>query len=223
MKKVVLCLLVMFGMPLMVHAAKFEVPSADLSFDLADEWYVFASDDLEGRSDLEDLEISVEEMQDYFLEYDLYVDAFTEDYDFFIYKSVTEDVGSLPDYYDFELEELATSIMDTYGADSYEIYDNDYKYVRIEYFESDYYVIDYFTIIDNQYYILSIQKLEEFNDDERKMMQDIIDSVQFDNYEPEDNKELIIVALGIGLVVVLGVTALIISRVKDKHESKETV
>ena len=204
MKKVVLCLLVMFGMPLMVHAAKFEVPSADLSFDLADEWYVFTRDNLEGNSDLEDLEISVEEMQDYFLEYDLYVDAFTEDYD-------------------FELEEFATSIMDTYGADSYEIYDNDYKYVRIEYFESDYYVIDYFTIIDNQYYILSIQKLEEFNDDERKMMQDIIDSVQFDNYEPEDNKELIIVALGIGLVVVLGVTALIISRVKDKHESKETV
>ena len=223
MKKVVLCLLVMFGMPLMVHAAKFEVPSADLSFDLADEWYVFTRDNLEGNSDLEDLEITVEEMQDYFLEYDLYVDAFTEDYDFFIYKSATEDVGSLPDYYDFELEEFATSIMDTYGADSYEIYDNDYKYVRIEYFESDYYVIDYFTIIDNQYYILSIQKLEEFNDDERKMMQDIIDSVQFDNYEPEDNKELIIVALGIGLVVVLGVTALIISRVKDKHESKETV
>lgn len=224
MKKVVFSLLMLLGMPLMTQAATFEVPSADMSFTLADDWYVFTRDNLEDNTDLEDLEITAEDMQDYLLEYDLYVDAFTEDYDFFVYKTATEDVGSLPDYYDFELEEFATSIMNTYGADSYEIYDNDYKYIRIEYFESDYYVIDYFTIIDNQYYILSIQKLdEEFSDSERQMMQDIVDSVQFDNYEPEDNKELIIVAIGICLVVVLGVTALVVSRVKDKKDSKENV
>ena len=224
MKKIVFSLLMLLGMPLMTQAATVDVPSADMSFTLANDWYVFTRDNLEGNTDLENLEITVEDMQDYLLEYDLYVDAFTEDYDFFVYKTATEKVGSLPDYYDFELEEFATSIMNTYGADSYEIYDNDYKYIRIEYFESDYYVIDYFTIIDNQYYILSIQKLdEEFSDSERKMMQDIVDSVQFDNYEPEDNKELIIVAIGIGLVVVLGVTALIVSRVKDKKESKEKI
>ena len=68
-----------------------------------------------------------------------------------------------------------------------------------------------------------MQKLSEFNDDERKMMEDIVDSVHFDNYEAEDNKEIIVVAIGIGLVIVLGIAAIVIAKVKDKNESKENV
>lgn len=223
LKKIVFSLIMILFMPLVVNAATIDVPSANMSFSLKDDWYVFTRDNLEENTDLEELEITATEMNDYLLEYDLYVDAFTDDYDFFVFMTETENVGSLPDYYDFELEDFATDIMNTYGADSYEIYDNDYKFVKIEYFESDYYVIDYYTIIDNQYYILSIQKLEEFTDEERDMMKDIVDSVQFDNYEAEDNKEMVVVAIGMGLVIVLGIAALIISRVKDKNESKENV
>ena len=223
MKKIVFSLIMVLCMPLMVKAQSFDVPSADMSLDIPDSWYVFTRDNLEGNSDLEELEISTEEMTDYLEEYNLYVDAFDENYDFFVYMTETEDVGSLPDYYDFELEEFATEIMNSYGATSYEIYDDNYKFVRIEYFESDYYVIDYYTIIDNKGYILSIQKLSEFNNDERKMMEDIVDSVHFDNYEAEDNKEIIVVAIGIGLVIVLGIAAIVIAKVKDKNESKENV
>ena len=223
MKKIVFSLLLAFICPLVVNATNVDVPSADLSLDLPDSWYVFTRDNLDNNTDLDDLEIDDLEMLEYLEEYDLYLNAFDEDYDFFIYKMATEDVGSLPDYYDFELEEFATEIMNSYGADSYDIYDDNYKFVRIEYVESDYYIIDYYTIIDDQGYIISLQKLSEFNDDERLMMEDIVKSIHFDNYKAEDNKEMLVVAIGVGLVVVLGVVALVIAKVKDKNESKENV
>ena len=223
MKKIVFSLLLAFICPLVVNATNVDVPSADLSLDLPDSWYVFTRDNLDNNTDLDDLEIDDLEMLEYLEEYNLYLNAFNEDYDFFIYKMATEDVGSLPDYYDFELEEFATEIMNSYGADSYDIYDDNYKFVRIEYVESDYYVIDYYTIIDDQGYIISLQKLSEFNDDERLMMEDIVKSIHFDNYKAEDNKEMLVVAIGVGLVVVLGVVALVIAKVKDKNESKENV
>ena len=223
MKKIVFSLLLAFICPLVVNATNVDVPSADLSLDLPDSWYVFTRDNLDNNTDLDDLEIDDLEMLEYLEEYNLYLNAFNEDYDFFIYKMATEDVGSLPDYYDFELEEFATEIMNSYGADSYDIYDDNYKFVRIEYVESDYYIIDYYTIIDDQGYIISLQKLSEFNDDERLMMEDIVKSIHFDNYKAEDNKEMLVVAIGVGLVVVLGVVALVIAKVKDKNESKENV
>ena len=55
------------------------------------------------------------------------------------------------------------------------------------------------------------------------MMEDIVKSIHFDNYKAEDNKEMLVVAIGVGLVVVLGVVALVIAKVKDKNESKENV
>lgn len=223
MKKFVFSLLAILFMPLVVSADTIDVDSADLSLEIPDSWYIFTRDNLDNNPDLEELELTEDYVMDYFLEYSIYVNAFDADYDFYAYMSYTEDVGSLPDYYDFELEEVATDLMNQYGASSYEIYDNDYKYIRIEYTSNDYYIIDYYTIIDDQSYIFSIQKIAELTNEDRDLMEDIVDSIHFDNYVDEDSNELIIVIAGVSIVVVLMLVVFIVSKVKDKKVSQENV
>lgn len=222
-KKFVFSLLAILFMPLVVSADTIDVDSADLSLEIPDSWYIFTRDNLDNNPDLEELELTEDYVMDYFLEYSIYVNAFDADYDFYAYMSYTEDVGSLPDYYDFELEEVAKDLMNQYGASSYEIYDNDYKYIRIEYTSNDYYIIDYYTIIDDQSYIFSIQKLEELTNEDRDLMEDIVDSIHFDNYVDEDSNELMIVIAGVSIVVVLMLVVFIVSKVKDKKVSQENV
>ena len=124
-------------MPLVVNAQSVDTASAYLDLELPDSWYVFTRDNLDNNSDLEELELTKDYVMDYFLEYDLYVNAFDEDYDFYVYMNTTEDIGNLDDYYNFEVDDLAVELMNMYGANSYEIYDNDYKFIAISNSEWD--------------------------------------------------------------------------------------
>ena len=54
-------------------------------------------------------------------------------------------------------------------------------------------------------------------------MEDIVDSIHFDNYVDEDSNELMIVIVGVSLVVVLMLVVFIVSKVKDKKVSQENV
>lgn len=53
MKKIVFSLLVLLVMPLMVSAASVDVPSADMSLNIPDEWYVFTRENIENNPDLD--------------------------------------------------------------------------------------------------------------------------------------------------------------------------
>ena len=160
---------------------------------------------------------------DYFLEYDLYVNAFDEDYDFYVYMNTTEDIGNLDDYYNFEVDDLAVELMNMYGANSYEIYDNDYKFIRMDYESDGYYILDYYTIIDDKSYIFSIEKLTEINNDDQAIMEDIVDSIHFDNYVDNGLNEIIIVSIGVSIVLLLMLIVYIVSKRQDKKVSQETV
>ena len=147
-----------------------------------------------------------------------------EELEFLVYIVDTEDIGSLTNYHDFEIEDLGEELVNLNGADTYDIFKNDYKFVRVEYEDSGYYIIDYYTIVDDRAYTFSAQKESEFSDAEKTTVEEIMNSVYFDNFVPTSNdKETVIVAVGIGLVVVLGVVAIVIAKVKDKNESKENV
>ncbi len=227
MKKVVFSLLMFLGLPLMVQAAIIDVPSADMSLTLPDEWYVFTRDNIEGNTELEELELTYDFMNDLMNENDMYVDAFDDEEEFIVSVVPVEDVGNLNDYFDSEIEDLAVEIQGIAGADGYELYENDYKFIYLEYMDAGYYIINYYTIIADRAYTFTIQKEAEFTDNEKNSYKNIIDSVHFDNYIAVDNsKETLVVAIGIGLVVVLGIAAVIIAKVKGKdniENSQENV
>lgn len=89
--------------------------------------------------------------------------------------------------------------------------------------DAGYYIINYYTIIADRAYTFTIQKETEFTSAEKDSYKTIIDSVNFDNYVGVDNsKETLVVAIGLGLVVALGVAAVIIAKVKGKNEVKES-
>ena len=224
MKKIVFSLLMVMCMPIMVKAQSFDVPSADMSLDIPDSWYTFTRDNLDGNTEIEDLGLTIDIMNEIMLENDVYVDALNEELEFLVYIVDTEDIGSLTNYHDFEIEDLGEELVNLNGADTYDIFKNDYKFVRVEYEDSGYYIIDYYTIVDDRAYTFSAQKESKFSDAEKTTVEEIMNSVYFDNFVPTSNdKETVIVAVGIGLVVVLGVVAIVIAKVKDKNESKENV
>ena len=223
MKKIVFSLLVLLVMPLMVSAVSVDVPSADMSLNIPDEWYVFTRENIENNPDLDELDLTYEFMNELMNENDMYVDAFDDEEEFIVSVVDVEDVGNLNDYFDSEIEDLAVEIQSIAGADSYELYENDYKFIYLEYMDAGYYIINYYTIIADRAYTFTIQKETEFTSAEKDSYKTIIDSVNFDNYVGVDNsKETLVVAIGLGLVVALGVAAVIIAKVKGKNEVKES-
>lgn len=217
MKKLVFSLLMVLCMPLMVKAVSVDVSSGDMSLTLPDEWYVFTRDNIEGNTELEELGLTYEFMNDLMNENDMYVDAFDDDEEFIVSIVDVEDVGNLNDYFDSEIEDLALEIQNVAGADGYELYENDYKFIYLEYMDAGYYIINYYTIIADRAYTFTIQKEMEFSETEKDSYRNIIDSVHFDNYVAVDNdKETLVVTIGIGLVVVLGIVAVVVAKVKGK-------
>lgn len=227
MKKLVFSLLMVLCMPLMVKAVSVDVSSGDMSLTLPDEWYVFTRDNIEGNTELEELGLTYEFMNDLMNENDMYVDAFDDEEEFIVSIVDVEDVGNLNDYFDSEIDDLALEIQNVSGADGYELYENDYKFIYLEYMDAGYYIINYYTIIADRAYTFTIQKEMEFSETEKDSYRNIIDSVHFDNYVAVDNdKETLVVTIGIGLVVVLGIVAVVVAKVKGKdniENSQENV
>ena len=161
-------------MPIMVKAQSFDVPSADMSLDIPDSWYTFTRDNLDGNTEIEDLGLTIDIMNEIMLENDVYVDALNEELEFLVYIVDTEDIGSLTNYHDFEIEDLGEELVNLNGADTYDIFKNDYKFVRVEYEDSGYYIIDYYTIVDDRAYTFSAQKESEFSDAEKTTVEEIM-------------------------------------------------
>lgn len=223
MKKIVLSLLMLFIIPVLTKAEQVDVSSAGFSLNLPDEWYVFTRENIKNNSELEELDLTYDFMNDLMNENDMYVDAFDDDEEFITSVVDIEDVGNLNDYFDSEIEDLALEIQSIAGADSYELYENDYKFIYLEYMDAGYYIINYYTIIADRAYTFTIQKETEFTSAEKEAYKAIIDSIHFDNYVAVDNsKEMIVVIAGVGLVLVLGIGAIIISKVKDKNNLKNS-
>lgn len=227
MKKFVFGLLLVLLMPMVALATEVDIVSADMTIDLPDDWYVFTRENIENNSKLEELGLTYDFMEDLMYGNDMYLDAISDEEEFVISVLAVSGVGNLNDYFDSEVEDLAKEIQEDIGLAEYELYNNDYKYVYLEYMDAGYYIINYYTIIADRAYTFTFQKETEFTNEEKETYKEIVDSVKFDKYVPLDNnKEIIVVAAGIGLVVVLGIVAVIVAKIKgneSKKESKENV
>lgn len=222
MKKIVVGLMALLLMPLVTLATEVDIASADMSIDLPDDWYIFTRENIENNADLEELGLTYDFMKDMMDSNDMYLDAFNEEEEFIISILEVSDVGNMNDYFDSEVEDLAKEIQEDIGSDIAEIYDNGYKFIYFEYMDAGYYIINYYTIVDDRAYTFTFQKETEFTEDEKDSYKKMVDSVKFDKYKPEDkSKETVIVSVGIVLVIVLGAAALIVSKVNNNNNNKK--
>ena len=186
MKKIVLLFMLLIIVPVQAWATTFDLPDTDMhiTFD-EEEWYVFTPDNILNNEELEELGISYDYMVSTFEENDAYLDAAlffydSDDYiEVFVRKAAVEDVKNLANYDDGFINELGEALADQQGA-SYEIYRNDYPFVKLEYQDSGLYLNEYYTIVNGDAYTITAQKPYAFSSQDEFRVQEIVDSIEFD-------------------------------------------
>lgn len=183
-----LCALML--LPIAAWAETYDLGDTDMTIEVDDSrWYVFTRDNLENNPELAEFEISESEVYDSLCSLDAYLDAvllYTDgNYkELFVLKtSLPEDSPvNMSNYSNEELEKVAESVANEHGADDYSIYENDYKFLRFDYFEeeTDCYIYAFVTVVNRDVYTLNFQSSTPFSDAQYEEFDRIVDSIHFD-------------------------------------------
>jgi len=183
----VFCLAVF--LPTTTYAKTYSLSDTDMSISVDDtSWYVFTRDNIKNNPELEELGVTYETMYDILHDNEAYMDAilYYEDGDYieFFVRKRPLDTGivNLSNYEDSEVLELAKELAKKQGAEEYSVYENQYKFAKLEYFDSNYgyYICEYVTCVNKDNYTLTFQSTSPFTEWEYDEMKKIVDSAQFD-------------------------------------------
>lgn len=176
-------------LPMAAAAKDYTISGTDMTVTVDNTiWYVFTRDNIQNNPELEELGISYEYMYDVLYDNHAYMDAilFYEDgsyMELFVRKNALEDsIVNLSNYSEGEAREFAKALAEEVGAQDYEVYENTYKFSRMEYVDTNYgyYVCEYATIVNQDGYTLTFQATMPFTDWEYEQIRTIVDSVRFD-------------------------------------------
>ena len=139
------------------------------------------------NSELDELGISYDEMYDIFYDNEAYMDAslLYEDGEFvelFVRKrKLDADIVNLSNYKNSEVLKLAKELANKQGADTYSVYENQYKFAKIEYIDSNlgYYICEFVTCVNGDNYTFTFQSSSQFTDWEYEEIDSIMDSIRF--------------------------------------------
>ena len=173
-----------------VFATDYKVFGTDLTVNIDDSiWYVFTRDNIENNAELNDIGISYEKMYDILYDNMVYMDALllyenNSFIEFFIRKTNVEDIVNLSNYDDDDILLLAEKFASKVGSEKYDIYESQYKFIRLDYIDfstdTSTYMCEYITVINGENYTLTFQSNEKFVDSEYKEINSIIDSIEFE-------------------------------------------
>lgn len=172
--------------PITAYARSYSVGETDMNIEIDDTaWYVFTRNNLMDNPELDDLGVSYDYMYDLMYDNGIYLDAVilysdSDEYlELFLRKTEMDDVTNLSEYSDTEVEELAEALAEKYNTSYYWLYKTQYKYLKVEYVQSGYHVMEYITVFDNEGYTLTFQTETPFSEWEYEEMDSIIDSISF--------------------------------------------
>lgn len=181
--------LLLICMPVMVTAKTYKVNS-DLSISIDDsEWYVFTRNNIEDNEELTNLGITYDYINNLFNSNYMYLDALllykdSDDYiELFVRIKENSTVKNFTNYNDNDLMEFSKALSEKTGATNYDIYKNKYKFAYSTYFDKsvNYYVDEYYTIVDGIGYTVTAEKPNEFDESERQRIRNIVDTIEFKN------------------------------------------
>lgn len=222
--------------PVSAYAADYEPGDTDMRISVDDtSWYVFTRDNILNNAELEELGITYEAMYDILHNNEAYMDAILlyEDGDYvelFVRKRALDSgIANLSNYENEEVLELAKELAKKYGAEEYSVYEGQYKFTRLEYFDSNYgyYICEYVTVVNRDNYTLTFQTPSPFTDWEYDEIQRIVDSIRFDvdttirEEKPASFLDGIVVKTITGAVIG-GITGLVIAlagKKKNPHKN----
>ena len=176
-------------LPITTYAEMYNLGGTDMSISVDDTvWYVFTRDNIKNNSELEELGITYEAMYDILHNNEAYMDAilYYEDgefVEFFVRKRALDTgIANLSNYKDSKVLELAKELAKKQGASTYSVYENQYKFAKMEYIDSNYgyYICEYVTCVNKDNYTFTFQSTSQFTDEEYAEIENIVDSIKFD-------------------------------------------
>lgn len=179
----------MVFMPISVYAETYHLGGTDMSIQVdTSTWYVFTRDNIKNNSELDELEISYDSMHDILYNNEVYMDAILlyddGEYVELLVRKRTIDSGivNLSNYSNEDVLELAEGLAERQNAENYSVYENRYKFAKLEYIDSNlgYYICEFVTCVNKDNYTFTFQSTSQFSDSEYDEIENIIDSIQFD-------------------------------------------
>ena len=176
-------------LPIITYAETYNLGGTDMSISVDDTmWYVFTRDNIKNNSELEELGITYEAMYEILHNNEAYMDAILyyengEYTELFVRKRALDTgIANLSNYKDSEVLELAKELAKNQGADTYSVYENQYKFAKLEYVDSNlgYYICEFVTCVNKDNYTFTFQSTSQFTDEEYAEIENIVDSVKFD-------------------------------------------
>jgi len=224
-------------LPITTYAGTYNLGGTDMSISVDDTvWYVFTRDNIKNNSELAELGITYEAMYGILHSNEAYMDAilYYEDGEYvelFVRKRALDTgIANLSNYKNSEVLELAKELAKKQGADTYSVYESQYKFAKLEYvdFNYGYYICEFVTCVNKDNYTFTFQSTSQFTDEEYAEIENIVDSVKFDVDTSIKEKKSTSIAESvvektIGGAVIGGIVGAVIAITnKKKKKSAET-
>lgn len=225
-------------MPVTAYAGTYALSDTDMSISVDDTvWYVFTRDNIENNAELEELGITYEAMYDILHDNEAYLDAvlYYEDggYIELLVRKRSLDAGirNLSEYKTDDVLKLAQELAKKQGTDTYSVYEDQYKYAKLEYIDADlgYHICEFVTCVNGDNYTLTFQATSQYTQEEYAEIEDIVDSISFHVYpvikeeKPSFFGNVLTRTISGALIggLVGGGVALVSTRKKKRKESAE--
>lgn len=233
---VVICcaLIIALGCSFTASASNFYVDGNDVRMNIDDsEWYVFTRENIYNNYELDELSISYDYLYDFMHNNSVYMDAILwyndSDYiELFVRKAKFEKIVNLSNYSDDDVLEIAEGLAGKHNTSDYGVFENQYKFIELKYYESGFNIKEYCTVVNGYNYTFTFQSNFSMGYKEYNEFDDIIDSVWFDVDESlkEPKKENsyfdAFIEGAVIAAIVGGIGALIRWRKSSKNKPKET-
>lgn len=183
--RTMLFLSLVIGFPLNCLAQSYALLEKDITIDVPDDWYVFTRDNIKNNVELESLQIQYENMKNMFESNYAYMDAFViyddgSSLEMFVRIKENNAIMNLSNYADEEVMELSGELAKNGGYSNYDVYVEDYKFAVSKYAQQDVNLIEYYTIVNGYGYTITFQKSNDYTGEEEKLIESIIDTIEFD-------------------------------------------
>lgn len=183
--RTMLFLSLVIGFPFNCLAQSYALLEKDITIDVPDDWYVFTRDNIKNNAELESLQIQYEYMKNMFESNYAYMDAFViyddgSSLEMFVRIKENNAIMNLSNYADEEVMELSGELAKNGGYSNYDVYVEDYKFAVSKYAQQDVNLIEYYTIVNGYGYTITFQKSNDYTGEEEKLIESIIDTIEFD-------------------------------------------
>ena len=223
MKRFVFIILFILIMPVLVNAKTYDINEKKLHVTIDDSFAVFTRENLENNENLAKMDITKEAITNLLTKNNAYLYALSQDKKTEIYLRVKKAKGidNLKGYSDKRLDLLAEDFAKKTHSTKYDVIKNDYNFIYTKFKDSNYDMINYYTIIKEEGHTYTMQKAGAFTPKDEEIMKNMIASIKYDvdlvlPEETKKNNSIFII-----IIIVFAFILLVVSyflRLKKERE-----